>query len=147
MRKCYNPDIKSARNVKPYNHNTCFGQYSAEPVSIGEIQDLWDKNDLDINEKELRASLVRSSDTYIDAMHWMETHFNLYCYDPTSREIHLDLTNKSSIYELYLKRNKTNIGVGVKDLTIGAFKTLWNELFKKVKIRKVKRVSGLPIHF
>ena len=120
-----------------------FGRQSLENITIEEINDVWDKNNIDINEKETRAALVRGSEATIDAMHWMEHHFNLYCYDPTSREIHIDLTNKSTIYDLYLKRNKGDIGVGITDLTVGAFKTLWQELFAKVKIRKVKRVSGM----
>ena len=142
MRQCDNPDIKSARKVKSYNHNSFFGRQSVDKITVKEINDTWERNNIDINEKEVRAGLVRASETTIDAMHWMEHHFNLYCYDPTSREIHIDLTNKSTIYELYLKRNKSNVGVDVKDLTIGAFKTLWQELFINVKIRKVKRVSG-----
>jgi hypothetical protein len=101
---------------------------------------VFDDNGLDVGVMEQRAALVRSSNTHIDAMLWMENYFFQFESQPNSKQIHIDFTYKKTIYEEY--RSAANPSAPANKLSEGQFKELWCSLYDFVKIRKSKRISG-----
>ena len=129
-------DIKSARAERRYDHRSYFGN----DFTMEDVCKIFDDNGLDGGVMEQRAALVRSSNTHIDAMLWMENYFFQFESQPNSKQIHIDYTFKRTIYEEY--RSSANPSAPANKLSEGQFKELWNSLYDFVKIRKSKRISG-----
>jgi hypothetical protein len=140
------PDLGTITKTRDYDHKTYFG----DEFTIQDIETIFEDNGIDLGVQARRAALVRASDIHIDAKDWMEQYFDKFCYDPTSKNIHIDVSYKRSIWEEY--KNQQNLyrldNVSLdkfmtpKHLSEGQFKTLWGSLFSNVKIRETKRVSG-----
>lgn len=135
MKDLQTSEIKSAKQEKPYDHRSYFG----DDYSLNDIQAIFDANGLDVGISEARSGLVRASFSHIDAYLWMENYFYQFEHQPNSEEIHIDATWKVSIYNEYLESiSPTN----ASKVSLGQFKEIWLALFNIVKIRKVKRVSS-----
>ena len=128
-------EIKSAKQEKPFDHRSYFGQ----EYSLNDIQAIFDANGLDVGVSEARSGLVRASFAHIDAYLWMENYFYQFEHQPNSKEIHIDATWKVTIYNDYLASAST---INESKVSLGAFKEIWLALFDIVKIRKIKRVSS-----
>ena len=135
MKDIQSSEIKSAKQEKPFDHRSYFGQ----EYSLNDIQAIFDANGLDVGVSEARSGLVRASFAHIDAYLWMENYFYQFEHQPNSKEIHIDATWKVSIYSDYLASAST---INESKVSLGAFKEIWLALFDIVKIRKIKRVSS-----
>jgi hypothetical protein len=134
-----NPELDSIENLRVWNHSTfsiCEGE------SLESISKIFDQNNLDLDVRQHRAALVRGSNSYIDASIWMEAYFDSFCYDPTSKQIHIDATYKTAIYDEYVDECRQILGNDQNVISEPQFTTLWKQLYNNVKIRKLKRVSG-----
>lgn len=135
MKDIQSSEIKSAKQEKPFDHRSYFGQ----EYSLNDIQAIFDANGLDVGVSEARSGLVRASFAHIDAYLWMENYFYQFEHQPNSKEIHIDATWKVTIYNDYLASAST---INESKVSLGAFKEIWLALFDIVKIRKIKRVSS-----
>ena len=133
MKDIQSSEIKSAKQEKPFDHRSYFGQ----EYSLNDIQAIFDANGLDVGVSEARSGLVRASFAHIDAYLWMENY--QFEHQPNSKEIHIDATWKVTIYNDYLASAST---INESKVSLGAFKEIWLALFDIVKIRKIKRVSS-----
>jgi hypothetical protein len=139
-------DVRAITKMRDYDHRTYFG----DEYSMEDIESVFEQNGIDLGVQARRAALVRSSDIHLDAMDWMEHYFDKFCYDPTTKNIHIDVSYKRSIWEEYkshqvlrrLKEARRDDFKPSKILSEGQFKSLWNSLFSNLKIRESKRVSG-----
>ena len=73
---------------------------------------------------------------------WMKRYFETAGdHNPTKNEIHLDVTTKKAIYQLYAQE-MNNYNEEYPVYSYGKFVFIWNEVFSHVSIREYKDVTG-----
>lgn len=117
--------------------------------------------------KHRRNALVRASTAHRDAMLWMEDHFSYYESQPNCDQVHIDVNFKRQIWQDYKDEVGPKLDHGQKLLSeglfivnlliiylkskfflsvflllLGQFMTMWKQLFDRVLMRQVKKVTG-----
>jgi hypothetical protein len=70
MKNANSLDITSSRTEREYNHRTFFN------YSFNKIDSIFRENQLDASASSIRAGLVRASNPSVDALIWLENHFD-----------------------------------------------------------------------
>ena len=118
-----------------------YGDATMHNTSLREINELYIEAGIENDDKDmLKMGLVRR--TQLETFLWFREHFELAGDpQPNLEQVHLDLIEKTEIYQLYVNEvGKANA------LTFSSWRKFWADVFPEVTIREWKAVTGKCRH-